>query len=89
MKKLLLITAVLTGCSCVVPVKQTFPELPEQLNQQCKELTQIENPTITLSEFLKVVTSNYSLYHECASQVESLLDWYRSQASLYNNVKTK
>jgi hypothetical protein len=87
MKKLLLVTMIiLTGCASIIPVKQKFPEAPKELLQQCPDLKQTE-PTSKLSEVLKVVTDNYSQYHECQLEVETWIEWYNTQKHIFDSVK--
>jgi hypothetical protein len=88
MKKLLLIllTVSLTGCFETVPVKRNFPEVPQELMKACPDLQQTE-PTEKLSEVLKVVTANYSQYHECRVQVDTWIEWYTTQKQIFESVK--
>ncbi len=85
MKKLLTIISVLilTGCTTTVPVKQKFPEVPAELLKACPALNQVE-PTEKLSEVLKVITKNYSQYHECQTTVDTWIEWYNLQKEIYN-----
>lgn len=85
MKRLLFILPVLllTGCLVTAPVKQNFPEVPAELLKACPDLKQVE-PTEKLSEVLKVVTKNYSQYHECQITVDTWIEWYNLQKQIYN-----
>ena len=88
MKKSLLILTVLfmTGCSIVTPVKRTFPEVPNELMEKCPELEQTGD-TQKLSDVLKVVTENYSDYHECRNKVDAWTQWYKTQKQIFESVK--
>jgi len=87
MKKLLVLSLlVLAGCSSTAPVKQKFPEAPKELLQKCPELKQTEQ-TEKLSEVLKVVTENYSQYHECKLEVYTWIEWYSTQKQIFESVK--
>jgi hypothetical protein len=90
MKKLLVILTVLmmTGCAMFspAPVKRNFPEVPKELITACPELKQTD-PTSKLSEVLKIVTENYSEYHECKSKVDTWVEWYNSQKQIFESVK--
>jgi len=86
-KKLLLFCAVLStfllsGCSNTVPVKQKFPEAPAVLMEKCEPLETIDKPSIVFSEFLKVVTKNYTKHHSCSKLVESWQLWYTEQKKI-------
>jgi uncharacterized protein YceK len=89
MKKLLLLSVIfLSGCSTVVPVQQKFPEIPEQLTQTCKPLQTIEGTTTTLSNLMEVVAKNYATRHECAAQLEAILEWYAKQKKIFEEVNS-
>lgn len=87
MKYVLILTLLLTGCSTVVPVKQKFPDVPKELLVQCSKLNNVPENETKLSGVLEVVTSNYSLYHECSLKTELWIEWYKSQKKIYENVK--
>lgn len=76
---------VLSGC-LTTPVKRTFPEVPQELVQACPDLKLVE-PTEKLSDVLKVVTDNYSQYHECKIKVDTWIEWYKSQKQIFESVK--
>jgi uncharacterized lipoprotein len=89
MKKLLLLLIIfLSACSTVVPVKQKFPDLPEELSQTCKPLQTIEGKTTTLSNLMEVVAKNYATRHECAAQLEAILEWYNKQKKIFEEVNS-
>lgn len=89
MKKLVLLSVIfLSACSTVVPVKQTFPNLPEELSQTCKPLQTIEGTTTTLSNLMEVVAKNYATRHECAAQLEAVLEWYNKQKKIFEEVNS-
>ena len=89
MKKLILLSVIfLSACSTVVPVKQTFPNIPEALSQTCKPLQTIDGNTTTLSNLMEVVAKNYTTRHECAAQLEAILDWYTQQKKIFDQVNS-
>ena len=89
MKKLILLSVIfLSACSTVVPVKQNFPDFPEALSQTCKPLELIEGTTTTLSHLMAVVAKNYATRHECAAQLEAILDWYTEQKKIFDQVNS-
>jgi hypothetical protein len=90
MKKLLLLSILLlTACSTVVPVTQKFPELPAELSQNCKPLQTIEGETTTLSNLMETVAKNYGTRHECAAQLEAILEWYNKQKEIFDHVNSQ
>ena len=76
----------LTGCSTVVPVKVTFPELPADLAVQCTPLKKIPDDA-KLSDITKTITDNYTIYHACAANNNGLLEWYTSQKKIFESLK--
>ncbi len=88
MKRLLALIPVvlLTGCLNTV-VKRNFPEVPSSLLQACPGLEQVDPGTTKLSEVVRVVTDNYTQYHECRVKVDSWIEWYRTQRSIFEEVK--
>jgi hypothetical protein len=90
MKKLLVVLTVLVLSGCAMfspaPVKRNFPEVPKELVIVCPNLKQTE-PTSKLSEVLKVVTENYSEYHECKAKVDTWIEWYNTQKQIFESVK--
>jgi len=88
MKALILSLALLlTGCVTSVPVKQKFPEAPQVLKERCENLKKVEGDKVAITEMLKVVIHNYTLYHECSTKVDGWNEWYESQKKIYESVK--
>ena len=88
MKTLLLsLTLLLTGCTTVVPVTQTWPEPPGlQSMQRCPQLKQLEaNPK--LSDVARTVTLNYSEYYSCLVKLEAWQEWYSKHEIIYKGLK--
>ena len=88
MKKLLLLVPVLllTGCITTAPVKRNFPEVPKELMESCPDLKTVPD-TEKLSDVLKVVTDNYGQYQECRIKVDTWIEWYKTQKSIFDSVK--
>jgi len=76
----------LTGCSTTVPVERKFPEVPNVLLERCPDLQKTKEKS-SLSEVVKVITSNYSLYHECAAKHDAFVEWYETQKRIYEENK--
>ena len=77
----------LAGCTTVVPVKQKFPEAPAILKEQCEQLKQIQGANVSITDLLKVVVQNYTLYHECSTKVEGWQEWYTEQERIFKSTK--
>jgi hypothetical protein len=76
----------LSGCLTTAPVTVKFPEVPTELMNACPDLKQTDQTT-KLSDVLKVVTDNYSQYHECRVRVDSWMEWYKTQKQIFESVK--
>ncbi len=83
----LILVTLLIGCSTTVPVKPKFPEVPQVLKERCESLKKIEGDKVAITEMLKVVIHNYTLYHECSTKVDGWNEWYESQKKIYESVK--
>lgn len=79
---LLMIVLTLSACSATVPVKRTFPEVPSVLLEKCAALKKVKE-NAQLSDLIKTVAENYSLYHECSSKHESFVEWYKIQKQTF------
>ena len=89
MKLLLLLPIVLlTGCISA-PVKHAFPKPPEIIVEKCPQLNQVAANETQLSEFLKTVTKNYTLYHDCAAKHDLLVKWIKEQSEIHDAVFNK
>ncbi|CAB4129342.1 hypothetical protein UFOVP112_440 [uncultured Caudovirales phage] len=88
MKKLLILipAVLLTGC-LNTPVARHFPEVPDELKTACPSLEQVDPNTTKLSEVVRVVTDNYTQYHECRVKVDAWIEWYKTQRSIFEEVK--
>jgi len=85
--KYLLVVLLLAGCSTTVPVKQKFPNASPELMKKCESLKKIEGDKVAITDMLKVIVHNYSLYHECSTKVDGWHDWYNEQKKIFDNVK--
>lgn len=73
------VLVLLAGCTTTVPVARKFPEAPQTLLTQCPELKKLEKENPLLSEVIKSVTENYTLYHECSLKNDAWIEWYNMQ----------
>ena len=85
--KYLLIVLLLAGCSTVVPDKQKFPNATPELMKKCESLKKIEGDKVAITDMLKVIVQNYSLYYECSTKVDGWQDWYNEQKKIFDSVK--
>ena len=85
MKKFLVLLLILGGCTAV-PVKRTFPAVPDELKAACPDLQKLK-PEAKMSDVLGIVTQNYTTYHECRIKHEAWVQWYDSQKKIFDEVK--
>ena len=94
MKKilLLLITFILSSCAYFkqpVPIVPKFPDPVPELMIKCNDLKTVQGEKVTITDMLKVIVENYTLYYECSTRVEGWQDWYTEQRKIFENIKTK
>lgn len=83
----LLLFVLLVGCSTVVPITPRFPDAISELQEKCEELKKIEGDRITITDMLKTVVENYSLYYQCSAKVDGWQEWYTQQKKIYESLK--
>lgn len=82
-----LLTFLLAGCT-TVPVTAKFPGAVPELMKSCGELKRIENAeNVPITDLIKVIVHNYTLYHQCSEKVESWQEWHRTQKELFEQAK--
>ena len=87
MKYLLILTLFLAGCSTTVPVKPSFPNATPELMKKCESLKKVEGDQVAITDLLKVVVQNYTLYYECSTKVDGWQEWYNAQKKIYESAK--
>jgi len=79
----LLVLAMCSGCSTVVPVTAKFPESPGKgAMTRCPDLQKLKDDA-KLSDVSRTVTSNYSTYYECAVKADAWQEWYEIQKRIF------
>lgn len=79
----------LAGCTVTTPVKHGLSDMPKMLIERCPDLVLLPEKEERLSEFVKVVSQNYTLYHECGAKHELLVKWYIEQKQIHDAVHNK
>ena len=82
-----LLLVLLAGCTTVVPVTQKFPAAIPALTEKCEDLRKIEGDRVSITDMLKTIVENYSLYYQCSAKVDGWNDWYQQQRKLYEAAK--
>lgn len=76
----------LSSCAMLerfMPAKPKFPDPIKELTVPCPELKQIEGNTVAITELLKAVVNNYTLYYDCSLKNEGWNKWYKEQREIY------
>lgn len=85
----LVILLLLTGCMTKpVPVRMEFPNAPQSLLKKCEELKTLEPKAggTPITELLKTVVTNYTMYYECSNKVDGWNEWYSNIKKIYDEV---
>lgn len=89
---ILLVALALSGCGMMnkfLPVMPEFPEPIKELTEKCPDLKQIEGDQVAVTDLLKAVVNNYTLYYQCSLKNDGWNDWYKKQKEIYDEVKKK
>ena len=81
------IIAIMLLTACATPVARHFPEAPAEIKTTCADLEQVDPKTDHLSDVVRVVTDNYTRYHECRVKTDAWIEWYNTQKSIFDSVK--
>lgn len=85
----LLIPLLLSGCLATPVAPPQIPKFPPAapaLMEKCPELRVIEKDKVLLSELTKIITENYTTYHECKVKVEEWIKWYNEQKANFDRM---
>ena len=85
--KLFLLAFLMTGCSTTVPVTAKFPDAPTLILEKCPLLKTIEGESVSIIDFTKTVTLNYTAYYECAVKSDAWIEWYQVQKKIFEEIK--
>jgi hypothetical protein len=83
---IVLLVALLIGCSTTVPVVAKFPEVPEKLMVKCPQLQKVTDDS-KLSDITKTITNNYTEYYTCAVKNDAWIEWYQIQKIIFEGIK--
>jgi hypothetical protein len=83
----ILLAFLITACSTAVPLTQSFPEAPAMLKEKCPELKTILGEKVTIIEFTKTVSENYTTYYQCAGRTDAWIDWYDQQKKIWEEMQ--
>jgi len=81
----MVVLAMCSGCSTVVPVTAKFPAAPGQSYQQaCPDLQKLKDQP-QLSDVSQTININYSTYYECAVKLDAWIRWYTEQRTIFES----
>ena len=83
----ILLAFLITACSTAVPLTQSFPQAPAMLKEKCPELKTILGEKVTIIEFTKTVSENYTTYYQCAGRTDAWIDWYDQQKKIWEEMQ--
>lgn len=87
---MLLPVLLFSGCALFkqpVPIVPKFPDATPELLKKCEDLKTVEGDKVAITELLKTIVQNYTLYYECSNKVEGWQEWYTQQKKTYENIK--
>ena len=86
--KFLLLAGVmlLSACSTTVPVTAKFPSVPDILLEKCPQLKTIDGEKVSIIDYTKTVTINYTTYYDCAVKSDAWIEWYQTQKIIFEEV---
>jgi hypothetical protein len=84
---LLGLVSLLAACSTAVPVTQSFPDAPAILMEKCPELKIILGEKVSIMDFTKTVSENYTTYYECSAKNNSWQEWYVKQKKIWDDAQ--
>ena len=76
----------IAGCSTTVPVAARFPDAPILLLEKCPQLKTIEGESVSIIDFTKTVTLNYTTYYECTVKSNAWIEWYQIQKKIFEGI---
>lgn len=87
---LCLLAITLSACSMFkqpVPIVPDFPNATPELMKKCEELKTVDGDKVLITDLLKIIVQNYTLYYECSTKVDGWQEWYTEQKKIYEKLK--
>jgi len=76
----------LSACSTTMPVTAKFPAVPDILLEKCPQLQTIDGEKVSIVDYTKTVTINYTTYYGCAVKSDSWIEWYQTQKIIFEQL---
>jgi hypothetical protein len=87
----IILTAIfLNSCGFLPKLTTAIPKFPEpikELTEPCPNLKQIEGDKVSISDLLKSIVNNYTLYHQCSLKNDNWNKWYDEQKKIYEKLE--
>jgi len=88
MKPIVLLLALsLSACTSFLPSKPKFPEPTAGLTEPCPDLKKLQSNAVAITDLLRSVAENYTMYYQCSLKNDGWNEWYRTQKEIYDRVK--
>ena len=88
MKSIVIAFLAIALTACVsVPVQRSFPKVPAELMTSCPPLQVMDPETTRLSDVVQSVVANYGQYQACDVKVDTWIEWYNTQKTIFDSVK--
>lgn len=84
---LLGLISLLAACSTAVPLTRDFPDAPDMLKEKCPELKIIVGERVSIVDFTRTVSENYTTYYQCAGRTDAWIDWYNQQKKIWDEAR--
>ena len=82
----IILAFLVTGCSTTVPVTAKFPSVPPILLEKCPQLKTIDGEKVSIIDYTKTVTINYTTYYDCAVKGDAWIEWYQQQKIIFEEM---
>lgn len=73
----------ITGCSTIVPVKETWPSAPSELLAPASNLTPLSVDKKELSDLIENANNNFTQYYLLKDRFTAWQQWYSDQQKIY------
>jgi len=73
----------ITGCSTIVPVKETWPDAPTELLTPAINLTPLSADKKELSDLIENANNNFAQYYLLKDRFTAWQQWYKDQQKIY------
>jgi hypothetical protein len=83
----IILAFLITSCSTAVPLTQNFPQAPDLLMEKCPELKTIAGEKVSIVDFTRVVSENYTTYYQCAGRTDAWIEWYNQQKKIWEDAQ--